>query len=175
MLRLSRRWLSNVSNSGIPTRLLIFVLFACIGVYHITKTKLIALMSNPSDPSQPPNTQNHRENNTSEAEPPSSLVTFKQRLGTLLVFVWRFCCDIGSDDCNKPQANGLSDLLTVSTHQYYGGVLVSYLGDCVEDSTGQSLGLRVEDGRDQQIRDREQRVSTSGVENVRKERCAANY
>lgn len=131
-------------------------------------------MSNPSNPSQPPNTQNHREHNTSKAEPPGSLVTFKQRIGALLVFVWGLCRYISSDDCDKSQANGLSDLRTVSVGKHYRHGFISYLRDCIEHSAGQGLGLSVEDRSDQQIRDGEKRVSTSGIENVCEERCAAN-
>ena len=74
-------------------------------------------MPNPSNPSQSPNTQNHGEHNASEAEPPSSLVALKQRIGTLLVFVGRLCRDVGSDDCDKAQANGLSDLWMVNDYE----------------------------------------------------------
>jgi len=71
-------------------------------------------MSNPSNTPQSPNAQSHGEHDARKAEPPSSLVAFKQRLGALLVFVFRLCCDVGSDDCNEAQANGLSDLRSIS-------------------------------------------------------------
>lgn len=67
-------------------------------------------MSNPPNPPQSPNTQRHREHDTSEAEPPGSLVAFEQRFGALLVFVWRLGCDVGGDDCDEAQADRLADL-----------------------------------------------------------------
>lgn len=49
----------------------------------------------------------------------------------------------------------------------------TYLRDCIEHSAGQGLGIRVEDGSDQEIRDGEERIGACRVEDVCQESCCA--
>jgi hypothetical protein len=65
---------------------------------HYLMLLSVTFMSNPTNPSQSPQAQPHREYDTGKAEPPSSLVTLQQRLGTLLVFVLGFVRDVCCDD-----------------------------------------------------------------------------
>jgi hypothetical protein len=73
-------------------------------------TTSITLGSDSTNSTKPPNHQNDREHDTSEAEPPSCLVTLKQRLRALLVFESRFMRNISSDDGNEAQSNGFANL-----------------------------------------------------------------
>jgi hypothetical protein len=114
-------------------------------------TTSITLGSDSADTTKPPNHQNDREHNTSEAEPPSGLIPFQQRLRALLVFESRFMRNVSSDDCNETQSNGLADL---SYRLVCIGVCtwdMAYLRDGVENAASQSLGLLVEHRGDQKI------------------------